>query len=96
MPTTCLYNLAPNRIKGQPMKTFDPRGGVSLNPRGLIDRIYLEDYYTLIHTKYISCVPHGFRNEDFKGFFSNYKSMESHDLRGGASLNPATYLAGFM
>ena len=35
---------------------------------GLIDRIYVGDYKTLLHTKYISCVPHGFRKEDFLKF----------------------------
>ena len=34
-------------------------------PRGLIGRINVGDHYTLLHTKYISCGPHGFREEDF-------------------------------
>ena len=38
-------------------------------PRGLIGRIYVGDHYTLLHTKYISCGPHGFREEDFSKFF---------------------------
>ena len=42
-----------------------PRGVASLGTRGLIGRIYVEDHYTLLHTKYISCGPHGFREEDF-------------------------------
>ena len=32
--------------------------------RCLIGRIYVGDHLTLLHTKYISCGPHGFR-EDF-------------------------------
>ena len=45
------------------------RGVVSLDPRGLIGRIYVVDDYTLLHTKYISSGPHGFREEDFYKFF---------------------------
>ena len=46
-----------------------PWGVASLDPRGLIGRIYVGDYYTLLHTKYISPKPHGFREEDFYKFF---------------------------
>ena len=42
-----------------------PQGMASLGPRGLNGRIYLGDHYTLLHTKYISSGPHGFREEDF-------------------------------
>ena len=34
----------------------EPRGIASLNPRGLIVRIYVVDHYILLHTKYISSV----------------------------------------
>ena len=37
-------------------------------PRGLIGRIYVRDHYTLLHTKYISSGPHGFREDFFKFF----------------------------
>ena len=57
----------------------------SLEYRGLIGRIYVGDHLTLLHTKYISCGPHGFREEDF---FSHYKSMEANDPRDVASLDP--------
>ena len=50
-----------------------PWGVASLEPRGLSGRIYVGDHYTLLHTQYISCGPHGFREEDF--LFSHYKSM---------------------
>ena len=59
----------------------------SLDPRGLIDRINVVDHYTLLHTKYISSGPHGFREEDFLSF-SHYKSMAAHDLWGVANLDP--------
>ena len=68
------------------METFDHQGGASLDPRGLIGRIYVGDHYTLtVHTKYTSCGPHGFKI--FK-VFSDYKSMETLDPRGRASLTP--------
>ena len=47
------------------MGANDLRGMASLNPRGLIDRIYVGHHLTLLHTKYISSGPHGFREEDF-------------------------------
>ena len=43
----------------------DPRGVASLDPRGLMGRIYVGDHQTLLYTKYISSGPHGFRQEDF-------------------------------
>ena len=54
------------------MGANDPRGMASLDPRGLIGRIYVGVHLTLLHTKYISCGPHGFREEDFLSF-SHYK-----------------------
>ena len=59
----------------------------SLDPRGLIGRIYVGDHQTLLYTKYISSGPHGFREEDFLSF-SQYKSMGNNDPRGVANLNP--------
>ena len=38
-------------------------GCSKFGPRGLIGRIYLGDHETLLHTKYISCGPHGFREK---------------------------------
>ena len=46
------------------MGANDPRGGAIFDPRG---RIYIEDHYTLLHTKYESFVPCGF-GEDFLCF----------------------------
>ena len=60
---------------------------VSLEPRGLIGRIYVGDHYTLLHTQYISCGLHGFREEDFLSFL-HYKSMGTNDPQGMASLDP--------
>ena len=46
-------------------KYMTPWGVASLEPRGLTGRIYAGDHLTLLHTKYISCEPHGFGEEDF-------------------------------
>ena len=59
----------------------------SLDPRGLIGRIFVGNHKTLVHTKYISWGPHGFREEDFLSF-SHYKSMGANDPHGMANLDP--------
>ena len=69
------------------MGANDPRGVASLGPRGLIGRIYVGDHKTLLHTKYIICVPHSFR-VDFFLSFSIYMSMGANDPRGVAGLDP--------
>ena len=43
----------------------DPQGVANLDPRGMIGRIYGEYHLTLLHTKYTSFRPCGFREEDF-------------------------------
>ena len=47
------------------MGANDPRGGAIFDPSGMIGRIYIEDHLTLLHTKYESSGPCGFREEDF-------------------------------
>ena len=51
------------------MGANDPWGGARMDPRGMVGRIYKEDHYTLLHTKYESSGPCGFREEDFFLFF---------------------------
>ena len=51
------------------MAANDPRGGAIFDPSGMIGRIYKEDHYTLLHTKYESSGPCGFVEEDFFMFF---------------------------
>ena len=58
-----------------------PLDVASLEPR--ICRIYVGDHYTLLHTQYINCGPHGFKGEDFK-IFSHYKSMGANEPRAVA------------
>ena len=60
------------------MGATDPWGVASLGLRGLIGKIYIGYHQTLLHTKYVSCGPHGFREEDFLSFF-HYKSMGAND-----------------
>ena len=47
----------------------DPRGGAIFDPRGMIGRVYIEDHYTLLRTKYESFGSCGFGEEDFLMFF---------------------------
>ena len=43
----------------------DAPGRGQFRPRGTIGRIYVEYHLTLLHTKYTSCRPCCFREEDF-------------------------------
>ena len=47
------------------MGANDPQGMANLDPRGMVGRIYIGDYQTLLHTKSVSFWPHGVREEDF-------------------------------
>ena len=47
------------------MGASDPQGGDIFDRRGMVGRIYKEDHYTLLHTKYESSGPCGFGEEDF-------------------------------
>ena len=50
--------------------THDPLRAVPVwAPRGTVGRIYKEDHYTLLHTKYESFGPCGFGEKDFLKFF---------------------------
>ena len=44
-------------------KLMTPRGGAIFNPRSMVGRIYKEDHYTLLRTKYESSGPCGFGEE---------------------------------
>ena len=57
------------------MGANDPHGGAVFDPRGMVGRIYTEDQYTLLHTKYESFGPCGFGEEDLFLCFSHCKSM---------------------
>ena len=51
-----------------------------MDPRGMVGRIYKEDHYTLLHTKYESSGPCGFREEDFLFFKWNKDANFLSDL----------------
>ena len=51
------------------MGANDPRSGAIFDPRGMIGRIYKEDHYTLLHTKYDCFGSCGFGEKDFFYFF---------------------------
>ena len=46
-----------------------PPGRARMDPRGTVGRIYKEDHYTLLLTKYESSGPCDFGEEDFFMFF---------------------------
>ena len=50
------------------MGANEPRGGANFDSSGMAGRIYKEDLYALLHTKYESSVPCGFEEEDFLCF----------------------------
>ena len=52
-----------------------------MDPRGTVGRIYKEDHYTLLHTKYESFGSCVFGEEDFLKFFPRCP-------RGGARMDP--------
>ena len=58
-----------------------------MDPSGMVGRIYKEDNYTLLMTKYESSGPCGFGEEDFL-CFCHCKTMEANDPRGGAIFDP--------
>ena len=64
------------------------RGGARVDPRGTVGRIYKEDHYTLLHTKYQSSGSCGFGEEDFFLCFSHCKSMGANDPWGRACMDP--------
>ena len=77
------------------MGANDPRGGAIFDPRGMIGRIYIEDNYTLLHTKYEGSGPCGFGEEDF--FMPHHAPGFSHDAPGaGPVWTPGARLAGFI
>ena len=58
-----------------------------MDHRGMVGRIYKEDHYTLLLTKYESSGPCGFGEEDFL-CFPHCKSIGANDPQGGTISNP--------
>ena len=59
-----------------------------MDPRGTVGRIYKEDHYTLLLTKYESSGPCGFGEEDFFMFFPIVSLWELMTPRAGPFLTP--------
>ena len=57
------------------MGANESQGVANKDPRGMMDRIYVGDHLMLLHTKYLSSQPCGFREEDFLSI-SQYKSRD--------------------
>ena len=71
-------------------------GRGQFRPRGMSGRIYVEYHLTLLHTKYTSFRPCGFREEDFK-CFSHYKPMADNDAPEAWPVwTPGSRLAGII
>ena len=67
-----------------------PWGGAIFDPMGMVGRIYIEDHYTLLHTKYESSGSCGLLGEDFFLYFSK-------DAPGVWPIwTPGARLAGFI
>ena len=55
-----------------------PRGGAIFDPSGMIRRIYVKLYITMLRTKYTGFGSCGFRDEEFS-CISHYKTMPDND-----------------
>ena len=74
-----------------------PRGGAISDPRGMLGRIYVKLYITMLRTKYRSFGCCGFREEDFFHVFFHCKPMADNDApRAGPVWTPGPWLAGFI
>ena len=67
-----------------------------MDPRGTVGRIFKEDHYTLLHTKYESSGPCGFGEEDFFYVFPIVCLWELMTPGAGPFLTPGAWSAGFI
>ena len=65
-----------------------PQGGACMKPRGTVGRIYKEDHYMLLLTKYESSGPCGFGEEDFFYVFPIVSLWELMTPGAGPFLTP--------
>ena len=61
-----------------------------MNPRSTVGRIYKEDYYTLLHTKYGSSGPSGFKEEFVLCLFHCKKVQAGKDQEKAQSERDST------
>ena len=59
-----------------------------MDPRGTVGRIFKEDHYTLLHTKYESSRPCGFGEEDVFPILSLWELMTPGAGRGHLHSRP--------
>ena len=59
-----------------------------MNTSDTVGKIYKEDHYTLLHTKYESSGPCGFKEDDFFYVFSHCKSTGAIYCLGNQSSYP--------
>ena len=62
-----------------------------MDPRGMVGRIYKDDHYIMLHTKYVNSGPCGFGEEDF--FMCLWELINPG---AGSFLTPGPWLAGFI
>ena len=67
-----------------------------MDPMGTVGRIYKEDHYTLLHTKYESSGPCGFGEEDFFYVFPIVNLWELMTPGAGPMWATGARLAGFI
>ena len=78
------------------MGANETRSVTNLGPRVMIGRIYVGDYLTLLHTKYLSSEPYDFREEDFVKVFSTISLWELMSPGAWSISTLEAWLAGFM
>ena len=60
----CWLQISPVYFKYKIMVVNDHQGMADIDLRGMVARVYVEDYYKLLYTKSVSCGTYGLR-EDF-------------------------------
>ena len=65
-----------------------------MDPKDTVCRIYKDDHYTLLNTKFESSGPCGFGEEDCFLCFSHCKSIGANDPRGVAIFDPMGMVGG--
>ena len=76
--------------------SHDAPGRGPYDPRGTVGRIYKEDHYILLLTKYESSGPCGFGEEDFFYVFPIISLWELMTPGAGSFLTPGALMAGFI
>ena len=78
------------------MGANDPRGMANLDLRGFSGRIFVGYHLILLHAKYVSCWPYGFREEVFFLSFLIISLWELITPGAWPVWTPGASLTGFM